>query len=79
MSSRAPETRPMTATTTKGTRNQVGRMVARAPIGSLAIAPLRSGSDPARSSPKRKSTMLVTESPVAVQPATPVLDDVRGR
>ena len=79
MSSRAPATSPMTATTTNGTRNHVGRIVARAPIGSPPMAAFSSGSEPASSRPKKNSTMLATDSPVAVQPATPAPEALRGR
>ena len=44
MSRIAPLTRPPTATSAKGTRNHVGRIVVSAPIGSVAIAVLRSAS-----------------------------------
>ena len=79
MSSSAPDTSPITATTTNGTRNNVGRIVARAPIGSVPMASRSFASEPASSRPKKNSTTLARDSPVAVQPATPALDDVRGR
>ena len=47
----AAPTSPRTATTTKGTRNQVGSRSASAPMGSAAIAVLRLADDPASSSP----------------------------
>ena len=52
MSSTAPPTRPSTATSANGTRNQVGSTVVSAPIGSAAMASLRSGEEPASSRPK---------------------------
>ena len=79
MSSTAPPTRPSTATITNGTRNQVGNASASAPIGSAAIALLRSSDDPASSRPKTSSTTGATEPPNVVQPTTPRLDDRRGR
>ena len=45
MSRIAPEIRPATATSTKGTRNQFGRMVASPPIGSLPTAALSDEDD----------------------------------
>ncbi len=79
MSSTAPPTSPRTATAAKGTRNQVGRMVVSAPIGSPAIAVLSEAEEPASSRPNTSSTSGATDAPKVVQPTTPALDDLRGR
>jgi hypothetical protein len=44
--------RPRTATIAKGTRNQVGRKMVSAPIGSIAMVLVRPVEDPASSRPK---------------------------
>ena len=79
MSSTAPPTRPSTATSTNGTRNQVGSRSASAPIGSAAILVDRSCDDPASSSPNTSSTSGATAEPAVVQPTTPREDASRGR
>ena len=52
MSSTAPPTRPSTATMTNGTRYQVGRIVASAPIGSVLIALDSDGGRPGEQQPE---------------------------
>ncbi len=79
MSSTAPPMRPSTATMANGTRNQVGSRMASAPIGSLAIEVLSAFEEPASSSPKMSRTIGATAPPKVVQPATPALEDLRGR
>ena len=79
MSSTAPPTRPSTATTANGTRNQVGSTVVSAPIGSVPMDSLSLGAEPASSRPNSSSTTGPSEPPKAVQPATPRLDELRGR
>ena len=79
MSSTAPLTSPAIATSAKGTRNQVGRIVVRAPIGSEATA-LDSLPSEAHSStpyPTRISTGRLP--PTVGQPTTPRVDAERGR
>ena len=75
MSSTAPPTRPRTATSANGTRNQVGSSVVSAPIGSAPIAADRSPEEPASSRPKISSTTGASAAPNVVQPTTPRLED----
>ena len=79
MSSTAPPTSPSTATRANGIRNQVGSTVVSAPIGSAAIALLRSAEEPASSSPKISSTTGASEQPNVVQATTAPLRALRGR
>ncbi len=79
MSRTAPPTRPRTATTANGTRNQVGRIVVSAPIGSAATALFSVLEEPASSRPKTSRNSGATEAPNVVQPITPLLDELRGR
>ena len=79
MSSTAPPMRPSTATIANGTRNQVGSSTVSAPIGSAPIAVLSAFEEPASSSPKVSRTIGATAAPKVVQPATPALEDLRGR
>jgi hypothetical protein len=79
MSSTAPPTRPSTAVMMNGTRNQVGRAAASAPIGSPASAALRSADEPASSSPITISTIGASEAPIVVQATTPAAEAERGR
>ena len=79
MSSTAPPTRPSTATMTNGTRYQVGRMVASAPIGSVLIALDSDVDDPASSSPNPSRKMGAIDAPNVVHHTTPAPDDRRGR
>src|SRR5829696_1930543 len=48
MSRTAPPTRPSTATSANGMRNQIGSKVVSAPMGSVATASLSSGIEPAK-------------------------------
>ncbi len=64
---------------TNGTRNQIGRIEARAPIGSIPIAVLSFGDDPARRIPKMSRMTGASDDPNVVQPTTPELFAVRGR
>ena len=79
MSSTAPPTRPSTATSANGTRNQVGSTSVSAPIGSAAIFADRSCDDPASSRPKISNTIGATDAPIVVQATTPREDALRGR
>ena len=79
MSSTAPPTRPSTATTANGTRNQIGRVIAIAPTGSVAMDAARSGDEPASSMPTTRSTSGANDDPKVVQPTTPSEDARRGR
>ena len=79
MSSTAPPTRPSTATTANGTRNQIGSVIAIAPTGSLAMAAASSGDEPASSRPITRSTSGASDEPNVVQPTTPRADAERGR
>ena len=79
MSSTAPLTRPPIATSAKGTRNQVGRIVVSAPIGSSATA-CESLSSEAHSSTPYATRITTGRLPPSVgQPTTPRVDAVRGR
>ena len=80
MSSTAPPTRPSTATTANGTRNQIGSVIAIAPTGSRRDrARARSGDEPASSRPTTSSTIGASDEPNVVQPTTPRADAERGR
>ena len=79
MSSTAPPTRPSTATMTNGTRYQVGKMVASAPIGSVLIAVDSDVEEPTSSSPNPSRKMGATDAPNVVHHTTPVPDARRGR
>ena len=59
----APESRESTATRRKGARNQVGRIVARAPTGSRAMASDRSCDEPASSKPMVMRTTGPSDPP----------------
>ena len=68
-----------TATITNGTRYQVGRMVASAPIGLVLIA-LESDEDyPASSSPNPSRKTGATDAPNVVHHTTPAPEERRGR
>src|ERR1044072_2677734 len=67
----APLIRPATATSTKGTRNQFGRMVARPPMGSFDTASLSEDDDAHRSRPYPISTRTGMLPPDAGQKKTP--------
>ena len=79
MSRTAPPTRPSTATMTNGTRYQVGRMVASAPIGSVLIAVDSDADDPASSSPNPSRKIGAIDAPNVVHHTTPAPDVRRGR
>ncbi len=79
MSSTAPPTRPSTATSAKGTRNQVGSRSVSAPIGSAAILVDRSCDEPASSSPNTSNTSGAIDEPIVVQATTPREEALRGR
>src|ERR1700735_4575155 len=71
MSRTAPPTRPSTATMTNGTRSQVGKMVASAPIGSVLIALDSDADDPASSSPNPSRKIGAIDAPNVVHHTTP--------
>src|ERR1700743_973315 len=75
----APPTRPRTATITNGTRYQVGRIVASAPIGSVLIAVDSDAEDPASSSPKPSRKIGATAAPNVVHHTTPPPEVRLGR
>src|SRR4029079_19244483 len=79
MSITAPPTRPSTATTANGTRNQIGSVIAIAPTGSVAIAAASPGDEPASSRPTTSSTSSANDEPKVVQPTTLRADAERGR
>ena len=79
MSSTAPPTRPSTATIANGTRYHSGSSVVSAPMGSLAMASLRSELDSASMIPKITRTVGAAAPPNVVQPNTPRPGVVRGR
>ena len=74
-----PPASPRIATSAKGMRNQVGRMVASAPMGSESMAVPRAASDPTSMVPAMTRTTQGREEPKAVQPMTPGVEAVRGR
>ena len=74
-----PPASPRMATTAKGTRNHAGRIVVRAPMGSVLMAWPSSASEPTRRMPKKTSTTQGSADPSVVQPMTPAVEALRGR
>ena len=79
MSSSAPPIRPSTTTRMNGTRNQVGRIVPSAPIGSAPIDFDSFPSEPASSRPVTRRSTGASAPPNVVQPTTPRVEARRGR
>ena len=79
MSSTAPLTRPPIATSANGTRNQVGRIVVSAPIGSSATACDSWSSEAHSRTPYPTRTTTGRLPPKVGQKTTPRVEAVRGR
>ena len=63
----------------KGMRNQVGKTVVRAPMGSVLMASPSSASLPTSSVPAMMRMTQGRAAPVVVQPTTPTVEALRGR
>ena len=75
-----PPIRPRIATRAKGMRNQVGRIVVSAPMGSSPIASESASKlEPTSRTPKNTRTTVGSAAPKVVHPTTPLVDAVRGR
>lgn len=73
----APASRDRIAASRKGMRNHVGRMVARAPIGSAPMAPDRSFEEAASSRPPVIRMIRGREAPKTFQKAMENPEDLR--